>query len=267
MAETGPSFVLTLLVCLLQAKMRTSSPLADRHLLQKTWQPSLEVASMHSRILVSKAADIADSLLTWPSCSAVADNLDSAPAEASKPSEPKGIDAFPDLMDGQATGYDVRVTGVAGTGEDPEREKFESAFPDIQPGPQEPHVSGPGEDTLRAANSLSIRFPGRPFRTAKPLTRPSPTTPLLPLSSRSRPIPRSFLRQHSQLLKCSRRRRAKRFASGVPSRPRRLSSGMSVQSKSARRRSSRRKRQLTRFTKSTMRRRRRRFGKTSEEAA
>ena len=72
----------------------------------------------------------------------------SAPAAAStnedKPSSPVasgGMDAFPslDMMDSSAgtsggVPKEVRVTGHAGTGDeaDEEREKFESAFPDIQ---------------------------------------------------------------------------------------------------------------------------------------
>ncbi|KAJ9118798.1 hypothetical protein QFC24_005997 [Naganishia onofrii] len=71
----------------------------------------------------------------------------SAPANQSshdnepEPSGPSGIDAFPslDMMDSPSGGFggsaqkEVRVTGHAGTGEkdDEEREKFESAFPDI----------------------------------------------------------------------------------------------------------------------------------------
>ncbi|EIW70333.1 clathrin light chain [Tremella mesenterica] len=43
---------------------------------------------------------------------------------------PLGIDAFPSLSS-PGVGSTVRVTGVGGTGEDTEREKFESAFPDL----------------------------------------------------------------------------------------------------------------------------------------
>ena len=51
-------------------------------------------------------------------------------SSAKPPVSPMGIDAFPDLSSPAPQG-EVRVTGVAGTGEDEEREKFESAFPDL----------------------------------------------------------------------------------------------------------------------------------------
>lgn len=41
-----------------------------------------------------------------------------------------GIDAFPSL-DSPAPAGEVRVTGYGGSGEDEDREKFESAFPDL----------------------------------------------------------------------------------------------------------------------------------------
>jgi hypothetical protein len=44
--------------------------------------------------------------------------------------KPRGIDAFPSL-DSPAPTSEVRVTGFAGLGEDEDREKFESAFPDL----------------------------------------------------------------------------------------------------------------------------------------
>lgn len=40
------------------------------------------------------------------------------------------MDAFPSLDSPAPTG-EVRVTGYGGTGEDEDREKFESAFPDL----------------------------------------------------------------------------------------------------------------------------------------
>ncbi|WVQ80138.1 hypothetical protein IAT38_002240 [Cryptococcus sp. DSM 104549] len=52
------------------------------------------------------------------------------PAKSPSPA-PAGIDAFPDISTPTAGGHEVRVTGVAGTGEDEERDKFESAFPDL----------------------------------------------------------------------------------------------------------------------------------------
>lgn len=55
------------------------------------------------------------------------DEPQSAPAP---PSAPKGISAFPDLDEPRGSS-DVRVTGVSGTGDDIEREQFESAFPDL----------------------------------------------------------------------------------------------------------------------------------------
>ncbi|KAK8864712.1 hypothetical protein IAR55_001966 [Kwoniella newhampshirensis] len=52
------------------------------------------------------------------------------PAKPPSPS-PKGIDAFPDLNPSAPGGNEVRVTGVSGTGEDEDRENFESQFPDL----------------------------------------------------------------------------------------------------------------------------------------
>ncbi|WVR06747.1 hypothetical protein IAU60_003782 [Kwoniella sp. DSM 27419] len=56
------------------------------------------------------------------------------PAAAKSPSPPpgpQGIDAFPSLDSPAVGGSEVRVTGVAGTGEDEDRAQFESQFPDI----------------------------------------------------------------------------------------------------------------------------------------
>ncbi|WRT66701.1 uncharacterized protein IL334_003662 [Kwoniella shivajii] len=54
------------------------------------------------------------------------------PAEPSKPpSPPKGIDAFPSLDSPPIGGSQIRVTGVAGTGEDEDRAMFENQFPDL----------------------------------------------------------------------------------------------------------------------------------------
>lgn len=86
----------------------------------------------------------------------------SAPAaetdDTSAPSAPSGIDAFPslDMMDSPSAGgsrggiQEVRVTGHAGTGDegDEEREKFESAFPDIQS--EQVEAIAPSVRTLRA---------------------------------------------------------------------------------------------------------------------
>ncbi|ODO08341.1 clathrin light chain [Cryptococcus wingfieldii CBS 7118] len=52
------------------------------------------------------------------------------PAKAASP-QPQGISAFPDLDSPGFDGTQVRVTGTAGLGEDPDREQFESAFPDL----------------------------------------------------------------------------------------------------------------------------------------
>ncbi|WWD16974.1 hypothetical protein CI109_101408 [Kwoniella shandongensis] len=55
-----------------------------------------------------------------------------SPAPAKPPSpQPQGIDAFPDLTSSAPGGSEVRVTGVSGTGEDQDREQFESQFPDL----------------------------------------------------------------------------------------------------------------------------------------
>ena len=56
----------------------------------------------------------------------------STPDQPAKPASPRasGIDAFPSL-DEPSGGHEIRVTGVAGTGEDEDRAQFESAFPDL----------------------------------------------------------------------------------------------------------------------------------------
>ncbi|RSH81957.1 uncharacterized protein EHS24_008156 [Apiotrichum porosum] len=57
-----------------------------------------------------------------------------SPVEAApiaSPTKPSGIDAFPALEDEFVGSSEVRVTGNVGLGEDPEREQFESAFPDL----------------------------------------------------------------------------------------------------------------------------------------
>jgi hypothetical protein len=55
-----------------------------------------------------------------------------APAPAAPASPlPAGIDAFPSLDEPSLGSSEVRITGVAGAGQDAEREKFESAFPDL----------------------------------------------------------------------------------------------------------------------------------------
>jgi hypothetical protein len=63
----------------------------------------------------------------FPSCSQL--SVDE-PQSAPPPSAPKGISSFPDLDEPRGSS-DVRVTGVQGSGEDEEREQFESAFPDL----------------------------------------------------------------------------------------------------------------------------------------
>ncbi len=86
------------------------------------------------------------------------------------------MDAFPDLMNDSEQQFEVRITGHQG-GEDPEREQFESAFPDIQP--SEPAVSdgtvGPRSFYLHPPLRLEadIVTPSGSF------TRPSHTEPLL----------------------------------------------------------------------------------------
>ncbi|KAK4688201.1 hypothetical protein P7C73_g1900, partial [Tremellales sp. Uapishka_1] len=59
------------------------------------------------------------------------DEPSAPPAAPAKPSSPQGISAFPSLDSPGIGGSQVRVTGVSGTGEDDDREKFESAFPDL----------------------------------------------------------------------------------------------------------------------------------------
>lgn len=65
-----------------------------------------------------------------------ANGSDAQPSRSgpASPQKPSGIDAFPALDDdllGGGGSSEVRVTGTAGLGEDPDREKFESEFPDI----------------------------------------------------------------------------------------------------------------------------------------
>lgn len=54
----------------------------------------------------------------------------STPAQPPSP-QPQGIDAFPDIDTPAVDGTQIRVTGAAGTGEDEDVMKFESAFPDL----------------------------------------------------------------------------------------------------------------------------------------
>lgn len=56
--------------------------------------------------------------------------MNSPPPAEPTPPQPQGMDAFPSL-DSPAPTSEVRVTGFGGTGEDEDREKFESAFPDL----------------------------------------------------------------------------------------------------------------------------------------
>ncbi|WVF71106.1 hypothetical protein IAT40_005903 [Kwoniella sp. CBS 6097] len=53
-----------------------------------------------------------------------------APAKQPSP-QPQGIDAFPSLDSGNAGSSEIRITGVAGTGEDEDRAQFENQFPDL----------------------------------------------------------------------------------------------------------------------------------------
>ncbi|KAI5452886.1 Clathrin light chain [Naganishia albida] len=111
------------------------------------------------------------------------DDFDSAPAPvdtgASAPSGPSGIDAFPslDMMDspvGASRGgnQEVRVTGHAGTGEegDEEREKFESAFPDIASEPTAPSAVPYG----------LTPYPSQPYAAANATTAPGNYSSILP---------------------------------------------------------------------------------------
>ncbi|WVO15243.1 hypothetical protein L204_102895 [Cryptococcus depauperatus] len=58
-------------------------------------------------------------------------DISSPAAEEPRAPSPKGIDFFPSLDSPAANASRVRVTGTAGTGQDEELEKFESAFPDL----------------------------------------------------------------------------------------------------------------------------------------
>ena len=54
-----------------------------------------------------------------------------APSAPAKPASPKGISAYPSLNSPGIGNTEFRITGVAGTGQDEDRDKFESAFPDL----------------------------------------------------------------------------------------------------------------------------------------
>ncbi|KAJ9114095.1 hypothetical protein QFC20_001609 [Naganishia adeliensis] len=110
------------------------------------------------------------------------DSAPSAPApvdtNASTATGPSGIDAFPslDMMDSPAGGLggnrEVRVTGHAGTGEegDEEREKFESAFPDIGSEPIAPSAVPYG----------LTPYPSQPYAAANTTTTPGGYSSILP---------------------------------------------------------------------------------------
>jgi hypothetical protein len=69
------------------------------------------------------------------------------------PEKPSGIDAFPSL-DEPAPTSEVRVTGFGGLEGDEDREKFESAFPDLsgEVPNEQVSLSGP-KDRTRARSS------------------------------------------------------------------------------------------------------------------
>jgi hypothetical protein len=77
---------------------------------------------------------------------------DSPPASKPKSPEPEpgpqGMDAFPSL-DEPAPTSQVRVTGFEGMGEDEDREKFESAFPDLSGEVPQEQVSRSSERSER----------------------------------------------------------------------------------------------------------------------
>ncbi|KAJ9117503.1 hypothetical protein QFC22_004353 [Naganishia vaughanmartiniae] len=105
-----------------------------------------------------------------------------------EPSGPSGIDAFPslDMMDSPSGGFggsaqqEVRVTGHAGTGEqgDEEREKFESAFPDISD-EVEPIAPSPYAPTNNAsAGGYSTILPGPSFNSTAAAQSEEDTEPI-----------------------------------------------------------------------------------------
>ncbi|OWT36894.1 clathrin light chain [Cryptococcus neoformans] len=66
----------------------------------------------------------------FPDLTSPAVEPESTPAKPPTP-QPQGIDAFPDIDTPAVDGTQIRVTGAAGTGEDEDVMKFESAFPDL----------------------------------------------------------------------------------------------------------------------------------------
>lgn len=172
--------------------------------------------------------------------------------QTAEPSQPMGIDAFPSLDSPDNGASDFRVTGVAGTGQDVEREQFESQFPDLS---DEVQVAA----VRRSVVCLII------------LTRDSPlgrcTTPSL--RSHTVPLPTLLLGRHlrlnrtdpSCLLRSSatlsqrRRRTPSQSRRGGPSRKRRSRRGTSgIEPRLARWRTGQRSRLIS-STRSTTRRR------------
>ncbi|ORY26350.1 clathrin light chain [Naematelia encephala] len=104
----------------------------------------------------------------------------SAPQSAVEPA-PRGIDAFPALDSPDIGGTDVRVTGVAGTGEDADREHFESAFPDLT---SEVPFEAPSKPVF---NALSPQPYGQsPY---PPTAAPQPSRSILPPPAFSNILP------------------------------------------------------------------------------
>jgi len=76
--------------------------------------------------------------------------LESPPKSPEQPkaqSQPQGMDAFPSL-DSPAPTSEVRVTGFGGMEGDEDREKFESAFPDLSGEVPQEQVSRENERSL-----------------------------------------------------------------------------------------------------------------------
>ncbi|ORX35556.1 clathrin light chain [Kockovaella imperatae] len=102
------------------------------------------------------------------------------PAKSPSP-RPSGMDAFPSLDSPGINGSEFRVTGVAGTGQDEEMEKFTSAFPDLSdevraeapPKPvfnalaAQPYGSSPYANTAPPKSSTSI-LPPPPLQNTLP---------------------------------------------------------------------------------------------------
>lgn len=125
--------------------------------------------------------------------------VNDAPVKPPSP-QPRGIDAFPSLDSPGIGGSEVRVTGVAGTGEDADREKFESAFPDLS---GEVGYDAPAKPVFNALQSTP--YGASPYAAPQPqrssiLPPPAFANTLQPSQEDSEPI-RAWREKQSEEIK------------------------------------------------------------------